>query len=289
MPYAELMAQWFRRRFDDLARQSGRLPVAGVKLANAAHRFSLMGGGFSFDMSLNGERALIRQCAQLHTSSRPLVAFDVGAHYGEWSAYLDSVMQTGRRLDGYLFEPTPVTFAALQRNVRTLKGRFRLNEVALAECAGTAPFDTYDGAGSVNTLVSSSSVHDGYLETIEIQMAVGDEYCASSGISHIDLLKIDVEGAEMSVLQGFDSMLKGSAIGVIQFEYGYGSGDAGSLMKDFYAFFEDHGYLVGPLRWNGVRFQEFGYGMNNFESGPNYVAALPSIAAGLSSFTVSAQ
>lgn len=44
----------------------------------------------------------------------------------------------------------------------------------------------------------------------------GDAYCQQHGIDRIDLPKIDVEGAEHLVMDGFGDML--SKVGVIQWE-----------------------------------------------------------------------
>jgi hypothetical protein len=43
-------------------------------------------------------------------------------------------------------------------------------------------------------------------------------------------------------------------------------------MKDFFKFFESLGYEVGVLKPAGVIFQSFHYRLNDFDSGPNYVA-----------------
>lgn len=103
-------------------------------------------------------------------------------------------------------------------------------------------------------------------------MTTGDQYCSENNIDRIDLLKIDVEGAEHLVLEGFKTMLAKGAIKVIQFEYGYASGDVKFLIKDYYALFEHYGYKLGPLKPTGVLFMDFQYPLNDFNSGPNYVA-----------------
>ena len=109
----------------------------------------------------------------------------------------------------------------------------------------------------------------------------GDEYCQQHGIQHIDFLKIDVEGADHLVLEGFDRMLDSRAVRVVQFEYGYTHGDAHFLMRDFYALFERHGYIVGRLEPAGVAFSPWTYEKNDFTSGPNYVAIAGDDAAAL--------
>jgi hypothetical protein len=102
----------------------------------------------------------------------------------------------------------------------------------------------------------------------------GDDFCKENGIESIDLLKIDVEGAEFMVLEGFANMLKNNAIRIIQFEYGYANGDTHTLMKDFFRLLGDYGYVTGPLKKTGVLFMDFVYPLNDFNSGPNFVSLL---------------
>ena len=69
-------------------------------------------------------------------------------------------------------------------------------------------------------------------------------------------------------------MLEASKIDVIQFEYGFTHSDAMFLIQDFYSLLGPLGYKMGPLKPSGVLFMEFEYGLNDFNSGPNYVAVL---------------
>jgi hypothetical protein len=69
-------------------------------------------------------------------------------------------------------------------------------------------------------------------------------------------------------------MLLEKRIRALQFEYGYTNGDNNFLMRDFYDLLNEHGFILGPLKPNGVWFMDFDYGMNNFNSGPNFVAVL---------------
>ena len=57
-------------------------------------------------------------------------------------------------------------------------------------------------------------------ERRQVEVQTGDAYCTRHRIERIDLLKIDVEGAEHLVLRGFERMLHERRIEVIQFEYG---------------------------------------------------------------------
>ncbi len=115
-------------------------------------------------------------------------------------------------------------------------------------------------------------MHRGSLETVTGRVTTGDSYCGEAGVGAIDLLKIDVEGWEYFVLKGFDALLKAQQVGVVQFEYGYTHADVHTLMRDFYQLFESHGMRVGRLTPKGVDFSPFSYDLNDFKSGPNFIA-----------------
>ena len=67
----------------------------------------------------------------------------------------------------------------------------------------------------------------------------GDLYAESQGLKRINLLKIDVEGYEYSVVKGFEKMFRSQQIDIVQFEYNFAS--AGELvnLEHFRKFFQN--------------------------------------------------
>ena len=65
------------------------------------------------------------------------------------------------------------------------------------------------------------------------------------GLTHIDLLKVDTEGADWQVLRGFESVLSRRGISVVQFEYGYACILARTLHIDFCEYLQRNGYVIG--------------------------------------------
>ena len=59
-----------------------------------------------------------------------------------------------------------------------------------------------------------------YNKIEQIKIITLDAYVLENDISHIDFLKIDIEGHELAVIHGAEAMLKRKAIDYIQFEYG---------------------------------------------------------------------
>lgn len=239
--------------------------LRSYRLYKLARRYVQKYEGYSYDFARNGERRIL----DLLGNENFRTIFDVGANIGDWTRIALSTFPAAHI---HSFELSAGTYATLTANVEDT--RAHLNNVGLADQDGTIRYKDYGTNSGVNTILSEATYHDRLTAFTEKtgRLRRGDAYCREHKIDHIDFLKIDVEGAEHLVLEGFSDLLKHQKIGIIQFEYGYTHADAHFLMKDFYQFFARHGYVIGPLKPNGVIFGQFSYRLNGFESGPNYVA-----------------
>jgi len=221
--------------------------------------------GYSYDVDKNGERRLLEKMELLG----PKVIFDVGAHVGDW-ALRAAVLHPDAAV--HCFELSPSTCQTLV--TRLVGPPFIVNECGMGDHTGDVEFKDYGANVEVNTLLQNATYHDEWLTAVisKARITTGDDYCRRHDVAAIDLLKIDVEGADHLVLAGFAERFAANAIRVVQFEYGYANGDAKFLMRDFYDFFAGFGYAVGRLGPRGVAFAPWNYEMNDFRSGPNYVA-----------------
>ena len=195
--------------------------------------------------------------------------FDVGANIGAWTKEASKCFSNG---EFHCFELSAETYKTLQENIRL--PNVKLNNVGMSDKIGDIEYKDYGKNSTVNTLLIKTIFHDKCHSPTFKQgkVVTGSDYCAANNIHFIDFLKIDVEGAEGSVLKAFSTLLSRANIRLIQFEYGYANGDAHYLMRDFYEFFQQFDYIVGQLRPNRVDFSEWSYKLNDFDSGPNYVA-----------------
>lgn len=227
---------------------------------------------FTYDFDTNGESLLLERLSRYPFKT----VFDVGANTGNWSKRASAAFPNAVI---HAFELSKSTRAKLKENLAN--PCYVVAEFALGAKEGEIQYKDYGDRSTVSTLVEAATFHDARLP-FNIQTAkivTGDSYLVSANIEKVDLLKIDVEGAEFQVLEGFKQSLKESRIRVIQFEYGYNNGDEGHLMKDFYALLSNAGYEIGKIWSAGVRFSPFEYSMNNFDSGPNYLAVAKSESA----------
>jgi len=66
-----------------------------------------------------------------------------------------------------------------------------------------------------------------------------DNFCKDARIEHINLLKLDVEGHELKVLNGAKNLISSNSIDFIQFEFGGCNIDSRTYFQDFF-------YLLNP-------------------------------------------
>ncbi len=88
---------------------------------------------------------------------------------------------------------------------------------------------------------------------ILLDIKKGNEYVIEKNIKSVDFLKIDTEGYELNVLQGFGDFL--TNVKVIQFEYGGTFLDNNTKLIDVINFLEEKGFIQfsyltnkGPVR-----------------------------------------
>jgi len=218
--------------------------------------------GAIYNAELNGEAEIIRRTGPLGFTT----VFDVGANRGDWAA---AVRDAHPAATVHCFEILPSTFATLERRFGGAD-HMVLNPCGLSEREEQVPVYVADDA-------YVSSMHeflgDAPRNSVLCDVVRGDDYADRRGLKQIDFLKVDVEGAEGSVLRGFDRYLSSGRISLIQFEYNRGAIQSRFLLIDFYEMLSKYGYQLGRLTGRGVEFGEYHYALEDFQ-GPNYVACL---------------
>lgn len=153
-------------------------------------------------------------------NNKAMHVFDVGANIGQSVSryrdnFPDSIITS--------FEPNPESFSQLKRNWGGIPG-ITLNQVALSHFTGYASFFStrvLEGSSLLKPterMIELSSEHKYDHETISVPTMTLDHYCQLNNIKNIDILKLDVQGAELSVLQGAEKLLKEGVITLIYSE-----------------------------------------------------------------------
>lgn len=139
-------------------------------------------------------------------------AIDIGAFMGYYTLAFASLVGPGGRV--VAFEPNPVSRERLARNLSAnpeLAGRISVESACVGEANGFARFSLSDGvdsgtasgshvSGTITPEKEEVYVSAGFRE-IRAEAVTLDRFVTRAGITPT-LLKIDVEGAEASVLKG---------------------------------------------------------------------------------------
>ncbi|WP_164836339.1 FkbM family methyltransferase [Actinacidiphila soli] len=111
------------------------------------------------------------------------------------------------------FEPTPSTFAVLAANSRTRKNVTPMNAAGWSEPSTISLHDYGPGFSAFNSVFQArlpDEVRNRISErTCAVQAVRLDDYVRDHGCVP-DVVKIDVESAEMHVLRGMEQLLSGS-------------------------------------------------------------------------------
>jgi len=158
------------------------------------------------------------------------VIFDVGAHIGESVTFLKKSFPDSSL---YSFEPDPESFSILTSSVGGMSQCFN---IALSDADGTACFyrnsiSHTNSLHKVNTKSKDSigiarAVENGDLsyiqdfnQEIDVPTMRLDTFTLEHAIDHIDLLKIDVQGAECAVLEGGVSSLEKTKVIILEISF----------------------------------------------------------------------
>jgi FkbM family methyltransferase len=142
--------------------------------------------------------------ALFHRFIQPgMVVLDIGAHIGQYTLVASRLV--GQSGGVHSFEPDPDTFAWLRGNCRRNKlANVTLNRLALSDVSEmrTFYFATTSDIGS-NSLAEPKNFSGRKSEVPCVRL---DDYLQRRGITRVHLVKMDVEGAELGVLRGGESL-----------------------------------------------------------------------------------
>jgi FkbM family methyltransferase len=229
----------------------------------------------SFELS--GEKWLIKHIVK--KMGRDLIVFDVGANIGN---YAKEIVSMGVSVDKiFAFEPHPVTYTELRKNVSDI-GQITPCNMALSNTKGEMSlFDKAGNNGTSKASFSQEVFSEIYgLEAIEVKVNVDtlDDFCQSHSINYIDFLKIDVEGFELSVIQGAAEMIQNNRVGAIQFEFTQLNAIVGVFFREIYDLLSPNYKIYRMIPHGLMEIKEYDPTMCEIFGYQNYFAVCKSLS-----------
>ncbi len=213
------------------------------------------------DTYSNGELTVLKKIAQ----SNPSIIIDGGANIGNYSL-LAAQFNANSRI--YAFEPVESTYNEMcerggdSKIIPINKGLFSDNI--------SREINIYNSS-THSSLYDIKGISYSENEKCTIDLVRGDDFVREYKIASIDLLKLDLEGAEYDALLGFEDSLKKGIIKAVQFEYGYINITTKKLLVDFYELLEKYNYVLGKIFPKYVEFRDYKFKYEDF-IGPNFIA-----------------
>lgn len=190
---------------------------------------------------------------------------DIGAHKGH---ILRDLIKKAPDGSGFAFEPIPPLFEKLQKSYGK---KVKLFNLALSDEKGEAEFSYVVDRPAISGLKERKIEGEDY-NTKKIKVTIDTLDSLIPADAQIDLIKIDVEGAEFGVLKGGVNTIK-RCKPVILFEFGIGGSDLYNTTAEMmYDFFTSCGmsvsildyFLKGKAAFNREEF------IGQFNKGYNY-------------------
>lgn len=199
----------------------------------------------NYDPETNGEHRFL---ADILPYCRTV--FDVGACIGEWSEH---VLSLKPGLELHAFEPMA---KAQQTLTYKVGGRAIINCFALGKERGQLVFHSAENYPQLASSFAQPWYRFEKAREDRVDVLTLADYCATHGVGPIDLLKIDVEGAEMDVLEGGIELFREGRIMAAQFEYGGTWIAPRRQLRDVFDLMAGTDYVIAKLMPQGYRIVE---------------------------------
>jgi FkbM family methyltransferase len=176
-----------------------------------------------------------------------MIFFDVGANAGLFA------ITTAKKIGGgqvYAFEPCSSTCRLLQENLQ-LNGlaNVHVEQAALGDSIGKGVLQVNArGRDGLNTLGRATHPHSRVVAQEEVPVTTVDTFLKERGIPRVDVMKVDIEGAELMLFRGARGLLERADAPLILYEgFGFLTRGFGYHPVEILWFLESCGYSLFAL------------------------------------------
>ncbi len=127
------------------------------------------------------------------------IVIDVGAFVGLYSLYAATLVKPNGVV--IAVEPNPINRAYLSENIELNEEKIRIDHAAMGSFKGIVRFEIDENMPTSTSKLFINNARS-LKKTIKCDIDTLDNLLTSLHFEHVDLVKIDVEGAELDVLQG---------------------------------------------------------------------------------------
>ena len=167
-------------------------------------RQNQMGESLFWYRSFVGEEAGFRFLERFLQSG--MMVFDAGAHEGYYTLFASKRVGRGGKV--IAFEPSPRERKALRWHVLINRcWNVRIHGLALGNESEEAELHVVNGAQTGLNSLKPPAV-PGKTRTLRVQVTSLDDWLRVRNLGRVDFIKLDVEGAELSVLNGARELLR---------------------------------------------------------------------------------
>ena len=181
-----------------------------------------------------------------------MVFFDVGANYG--SVSLHAGLKVGPSGQVHAFEPVPALVERLRAHVERnrLQEVIRIHPLALSNATGKNAIHCADDGLNNQGLASLMSMNLPNFMTVKIDTITLDDFVRTQNLKRIDLIKVDIEGAEPLFLQGGKQILTSAAAPDLLMEFSpYHLSFFHRNSRDLAEILDSYGYQLFDIQPNG--------------------------------------